>query len=46
MDKAEVFTWPLLTDEQLADAEEQCFYAGYRTKKKVRVGRAICWRFR
>lgn len=41
--RAKVYIWPLLKDDDALEVEAQCVYAGYSGKRKVRVGRVICW---
>ena len=41
--KAVVFIWPNLTEDQLAEVEADCVYAGYTSKRKVKVGKVTCY---
>ena len=41
--KAKVYIWPNLSEERVHEVEEECAYAGYETKRLVRIGRVTCW---
>lgn len=41
--KAKVYLWPNLTEDQVAEVEADCVYAGYTAKRKVKVGRVTCY---
>jgi hypothetical protein len=41
--KAPVFVWPTLTQETCDEVEADCVRAGYTSKRKVRVGKVICY---
>jgi hypothetical protein len=41
--RAPVYIWPLLSLDDHDVVEDQLVGAGYETKRKVKVGRVICW---
>jgi len=40
--KAKVYIWPGLPPDDAQEVEVQCALAGYRHKRKVKVGRVVC----
>lgn len=41
--RAKVYIWPTLSDEDKGEVEAQCIAAGYTDKRKVKIGRVVCW---
>lgn len=40
---AKVYVWPFLNEYDFAQVENECIYAGYTAKRRVKVGRVVCW---
>ncbi len=38
-----VYIWPMLNEYDAIQVENECIYAGYTAKRKVKVGRVVCW---
>lgn len=41
--RAKVYIWPLLSLDEHDEVEDQLVGAGYEAKRKVKVGRVVCW---
>lgn len=44
--RAPVYIWPLLSLDDHDIVEDELVGAGYETKRKVKVGRVVCWEVR